>query len=97
MGIPGSPSIPKVAFVAPAASYRTLDGREIAARDVDLVARVMSMGKCHRVFALTAAMCLAVAARIDGTVVAESLSPPPLSLNPPPAGGGGEGEGERAG
>jgi len=71
MGIPGSPAIPKVALVAPPASSRTLDGRELAARDVDLVARVMSMGRCHRAFALTAAMCLAVAARIDGTVVSE--------------------------
>jgi 2-methylaconitate cis-trans-isomerase PrpF len=33
------------------------------------VARVISMGSCHRAFALTAAMCLAVAARIEGTVV----------------------------
>ncbi len=77
MGIPGSPAIPKVAFVAPSASYRALDGREIAARDVDLIARVISMGKCHRAFALTAAMCLAVAARIEGTTVSESLSSSP--------------------
>jgi 2-methylaconitate cis-trans-isomerase PrpF len=82
MKVPGSPAIPKVAFGAPAASYRTLDGREIAARDVDLVARVMSMGKCHRAFALTAAMCLAVAARLDGTVVYDSLSPSPSSSPP---------------
>ncbi len=71
MGIPGSPAIPKVALVAPPAPSRTLDDREIAARDVDLVARVISMGRCHRAFALTAAMCLAVAARIPETIVAE--------------------------
>jgi 2-methylaconitate cis-trans-isomerase PrpF len=29
------------------------------------------MGNCHRAFALTSAMCLAVAARIEGTVVRE--------------------------
>ncbi len=73
MGIPGSPAIPKVALVGPPASSRTLDGREIAAREVDLVARVISMGRCHRAFALTAAMCLAVAARIPGTVVSECV------------------------
>ncbi|MFZ1061222.1 MAG: PrpF domain-containing protein [Candidatus Rokuibacteriota bacterium] len=95
MKIAGSPAIPKVAFVAPAASYRTLDGREIAAREVDLIARVMSMGKCHRAFALTAAMCLAVAARLDGTVVAESLSPP--HLNPLPPGGEGRVRGSSQG
>jgi 2-methylaconitate cis-trans-isomerase PrpF len=74
MSLPQSPAIPKVAFVAPSASYRALDGREIASRDVDLAARVISMGKCHRAFALTAARCLAVAARIEGTVVAECLA-----------------------
>jgi 2-methylaconitate cis-trans-isomerase PrpF len=31
------------------------------------------MGNCHRAFPLTVAMCLAVAARIPGTVVAECL------------------------
>ncbi len=87
MGIPGSPAIPKVALVGPPASSRTLDGREIGAREVDLVARVISMGRCHRAFALTAAMCLAVAARIDGTVVSESLTPP--HLYPLPLGGEG--------
>lgn len=71
MGIPGSPAIPKVALVAPPAPSRTLDGRELAAHEVDLVARVISMGRCHRAFALTAAMCLAVAARVPETIVAE--------------------------
>ncbi len=91
MKIPGSTAIPKVAFVAPSASYRTLDGREMVARDVDLVARVISMGRCHRAFALTAAMCLAVAARLDGTVVSECASPG-RSLSP--RGGEGQGEGD---
>lgn len=95
MGVPGSPAIPKVVFVAPSASYRALDGREIVAREVDLVARVMSMGKCHRAFALTAAMCLAVAARIDGTVVSESVTPSPLSPSPLSSPPGGERVGVR--
>ncbi|MBI4014298.1 MAG: PrpF family protein [Candidatus Rokubacteria bacterium] len=69
MGIPGSAATPKVALVAPPAAFTALDGTAYGAERVDLVARVMSMGNCHRAFALTAAMCLAVAARIDGTVV----------------------------
>ncbi len=73
MGVPGSPAVPKIAVVAPAASFTTLDGRAWGAGDADLLARVISMGACHRAFALTAAMCLAVAARIDGTVVAECV------------------------
>ena len=71
MGIPGSASIPKVAVVAPAMAFIGLDGNAYDAGAVDLLARVISMGNCHRAFALTAAMCLAVAARIDGTVVRE--------------------------
>ena len=43
---------------------------------MDLIARVISMGNCHRAFALTAAMCLAVAARLPGTVVRECSTAP---------------------
>ena len=43
---------------------------------MDVVARVISMGNCHRAFALTAAMCLAVAARLEGTVVRECSTAP---------------------
>jgi 2-methylaconitate cis-trans-isomerase PrpF len=71
MGIPGSAATPKVAVVAPATAFTALDGIAYSADEVDLVARVISMGNCHRAFALTAAMCLAVAARIEGTVVRE--------------------------
>ena len=71
MGIPGSASVPKVAFVAPATAFTALDGVQHDAGSVDVIARVISMGNCHRAFALTAAMCLAVAARIEGTVVHE--------------------------
>ena len=71
MGIPGSAANPKVAVVAPPARFAALGGGCHGADQVDLLARVISMGNCHRAFALTSAMCLAVAARIDGTVVSE--------------------------
>jgi hypothetical protein len=71
MGIAGSAAVPKIAIVTAPASFRALDGTVHDADGVDLVARVISMGNCHRAFALTAAMCLAVAARIAGTVVRE--------------------------
>jgi hypothetical protein len=71
MGIPGSAATPKIALVAPATAFTALDGRGYGLEQMDLVARVVSMGNCHRAFALTAAMCLAVAARVDGTVVHE--------------------------
>jgi 2-methylaconitate isomerase len=71
MGIPGSAANPKIAVVAPPVPFDALDGVRYGADQVDLLARVISMGNCHRAFALTSAMCLAVAARIEGTVVSE--------------------------
>jgi 2-methylaconitate cis-trans-isomerase PrpF len=71
MGIPGSAAVPKVALVAPPSAFTALDGAVHGPEAMDLVARVISMGNCHRAFALTSAMCLAVAARVDGTVVHE--------------------------
>jgi len=71
MGIAGSAAVPKIALVAPPTPFTALDGTRYSAHAVDVVARVMSMGNCHRAFALTAAMCLAVAARIEDTVVEE--------------------------
>lgn len=76
MGIPGSAAVPKVAFVAPPQAFTALDGTACPASAVDLVARVISMGNCHRAFALTAAMCLAVAARVPGSVVHEAARSP---------------------
>jgi len=74
MGIPGSAAVPKVALVAPPAPFVAGDGRRFDAGDVDVLARVISMENCHRAFALTAAMCLAVAARIEGTIVHECVA-----------------------
>lgn len=73
MGIPGSAAVPKVGVVAAPTTFTALDGQTYAADACDLLARVISMGNCHRAVPLTSAMCLAVAARIDGTVVAEAV------------------------
>jgi len=69
-----STAVPKIALLAAPAAYRTLAGVPIEPHAVDLVARMVSMGKAHRAFALTGAMCLAVAARIPGTVAQEAAS-----------------------
>ena len=71
MGIPGSAATPKIAVVAPPTGFTALDGVRYQAEQADVVARCISMGNAHRAFALTAAMCLAVAAQVDGTVVSE--------------------------
>jgi 2-methylaconitate cis-trans-isomerase PrpF len=63
------PSIPKIAMVAPAREARTLAGERLAADDADVTVRMISIGQPHRAVPLTGAMCLAVASRIEGTVV----------------------------
>ena len=56
-------------MVAPSDGVRTTRATPIGADQVDLVSRMISMGKTHRTFAGTSSMCLAVAAAIPGTVV----------------------------
>jgi 2-methylaconitate cis-trans-isomerase PrpF len=75
MGVVDSAAVPKIALVAAPMAFTARDGTRYGAEQVDLVARVISMGACHRAFALTAAMCLAVAARVPGTVVAGAAGP----------------------
>lgn len=74
-----SPAIPKIAFVCEAKKYKAITGRLITAADIDLVARIMSMGKLHRAFALTGAICTAGAAKIEGTVVNQVMDEAGLS------------------
>jgi 2-methylaconitate isomerase len=69
-----SAAVPKIALLAAPAAYRTLAGATVEPHGMDLVARMVSMGKTHRAFALTGAMCLAVAVRIPGTVARDVAS-----------------------
>ncbi|MBM3220813.1 MAG: PrpF family protein [Candidatus Rokubacteria bacterium] len=73
MGIVDSAAQPKIALVATPTSFTALDGAAYESDAVDVVARAMSMGNCHRAIPLTVSMCLAVAARITGSVVHEAL------------------------
>jgi 2-methylaconitate isomerase len=41
----------------------------LGAHDVDLTGRMLSSGQTHRALPLTASLCMAVAARIEGSVV----------------------------
>ena len=60
---------PKVAFVARPAAYVSSSGKSVAATDVDLLVRAMSMGKLHHAMMGTAAVAIGTAAAIPGTVV----------------------------
>ena len=63
------PHTPKLAFVAPPATYRASDGRTVDAGSIDLVARVFSMGQLHHAMTGTGAISLAAASAIPGNVV----------------------------
>ncbi len=60
---------PKVAFVAPPATYAASSGKRIDAADIDLNVRALSMGKLHHAMMGTASVAIATAAAVPGTVV----------------------------
>ena len=60
---------PKVAFVAKPASYVSSSGKKVAAGDIDLLVRALSMGKLHHAMMGTAAVAIGTAAAIPGTLV----------------------------
>jgi 2-methylaconitate isomerase len=60
---------PKVAFVAPPADYVSSSGKRVAAGDIDLLVRALSMGKLHHAMMGTAAVAIGTAAAIPGTLV----------------------------
>jgi 2-methylaconitate isomerase len=68
-------AVPFVGFVAPAQDGKTLTGETIKAADVDITGRMMSNGQPHRALPLTCTLCMAVAARLEGSVVHETARP----------------------
>jgi 2-methylaconitate cis-trans-isomerase PrpF len=62
------PSVPKVAMLCGPQPARTLSGRSLAASDADICVRMLSVGQPHRAVPITGSICLAVAARIPGSV-----------------------------
>ncbi|MEW9797146.1 2-methylaconitate cis-trans isomerase PrpF [Alteromonas sp. CYL-A6] len=60
---------PKVAMVAPPRDYKASSGKDVLAADIDVLVRAMSMGKLHHAMMGTAAVAIAAAAAIPGTLV----------------------------
>ena len=69
------PSIPKVAIVSAPSDARTLSGEALSSDAADLTIRMISLEQPHRAVPLTGAMCLAVASRIEGSVVHRVVRP----------------------
>lgn len=73
-----TPSIPKIAIVSEPQDYVTSAGKLIKAEEVDIVAKMISMGNFHRTFAGSGLNCLGSAALLPGTLpnrFARSMKP----------------------
>ena len=68
-----SQDVPKIAFVSEPQDYKAVTGKNIRRDEIDMAARIMSMGILHKAYAVTGAICTTGAAKIDGTVVNEML------------------------
>ncbi|MBM3358780.1 MAG: PrpF family protein [Betaproteobacteria bacterium] len=66
-------TVPFVGFVSGPQRASTLSGEAIDAAQVDLTGRMISNGQPHRALPLTASLCMAVAARVEGSIVNEAL------------------------
>ena len=62
-------AVPFIGFVSKAQDALTLTGETLAAGAADLTIRMLSNGQPHRALPLTASLCAAVAARIEGSSV----------------------------
>ena len=65
----GRQHTPKIAFVARPIDHTVSSGKPVAAADVDLLVRALSMGKLHHAMMGTAAVAIGTAAAIPGTLV----------------------------
>ncbi|XYD07267.1 PrpF domain-containing protein [Methylobacterium sp. NMS12] len=72
--------VPFVGLVAPPRDSGSLSGDAIRAAEIDLTARVISNGVPHQALPLTATLCLAVAARLEGSLVHEAARPTDAAL-----------------
>ena len=77
--VPGS--IPKVAMVAAPYTHELISGEMVEEKDCDLLVRAISVGQPHRAVPITVAMALAVASRLDGSVVKEVTSESPVDAD----------------
>jgi 2-methylaconitate cis-trans-isomerase PrpF len=62
------PSVPKVAMLSAPKAATTLSGRTLAANEMSILVRMISVGQPHRAVPITGATCLAIATRIEGSI-----------------------------
>jgi len=69
------PAVPKIGVLASPAGYATTAGTEVAATDIDLIVRMLSMGRVHHAVPVTGAMAVAVACALPGSLAARLRRP----------------------
>ena len=62
------PTSPRVTMVAPPQDYTTTSGVKIAAADVDILAKMLSLGRVHRTYPVSGMCCIAVSCLLSGTI-----------------------------
>jgi 2-methylaconitate cis-trans-isomerase PrpF len=68
-------SNPAIGFVSGPQDAKLSNGATVRAADMDFTARMLARGQAHRALPLTRTLCMAVAARIEGSVVHEAARP----------------------
>ncbi|MBB6448223.1 hypothetical protein HNR44_000172 [Geomicrobium halophilum] len=72
-----APAVPKVTLVAPPQTYVSTSGTMINKKDIDIMAKMISMGKVHRTFAGSGLLNLAASTLLPGTIPNRLVSAQP--------------------
>jgi 2-methylaconitate cis-trans-isomerase PrpF len=71
---PTSHALPKVAVVQSPSTYQTTNGKRIVAKEYDIAARVLTMGKLHPTYAVTGGIALSASSKFMGTITYKKSS-----------------------
>ncbi len=66
-----STSVPKVAIISKSQTYTDMDGKKVDRENMDICVRAISVGKLHKAYPMTVAVCTGAAAHIKGSIVHE--------------------------
>ncbi len=67
-----SMATPKIGWIAPPRDTRTVGGKPLRGAEMDVLGRMVSVGKMHHALPLTGLMCAAVACAVPGTLPHEA-------------------------
>ena len=70
-----TPYQPFFAMVSPATDYECFNGVSVKKQQIDVTSRLLFMLKMHKTYAITGTVATGAAARIEGSVVWDALSP----------------------